>query len=739
MANIPPPPAGFTLDTPQSAPPTPEPRQYISIGNNVPPPPPGFTLDAVPQQSGSMLAPAPDPSRVVGANGRAPGTDLSSYSPPSTINSVGRSVASGVPIIGGVLNSLDAATNATLAPVLNPLFDPKDQLTGDWNSRYQQSLNIQNANDAQFHQEHPVADTAAHLAGAVGSAIPVAAAAPALFGAGEGPLAGRVLAGTFGGTGIGAADAITRSNGDPRSVAAGAIVGGLAGAAGPAIGQALGNAYEGATTGAAQDAAARAAGASRPAVDVVTRALAADNSLGNAGANMAAAGPRAMLADAGPSTQSVLDAAIQRAGPEAGAAAQRIQQRAAGATSDINNALDNAFGLDQGMLSPLEELRTATQPARRAAYEAAYAQPIDYASPQGQALQNIVETRVPQSAINAANDLMRTEGYQSQQILANVADDGTITYQRLPDVRQLDYITRGLNQVAQEADGKGALGGTTPVGRAYGDLAGTIRDIVRSPNMVPEYDAALKIAQAPIQQRQAMEFGQTLLNPATTRDEAQSFISGLNTNAQRQAVQGGVRASIAEKLANVTRAASDPNVDARQGIQAIRDLSSDAARQKVAMVLGDDEANSFFNRLDQAARSFDLRAAVNTNSRTYARQAAQAQVDQLTAPGVVETIAQGKPLEAGKTLAQKLLGTGPEAQLGRQDQAWGDIANLLTQPANPDTPFFQAISSAAGRLPVIAQNAAALNRGTTLGTAALASPLHELSQSILPRQRRQSR
>lgn len=646
-------------------------------------------------------------------SGQSGGNQLSNTQDGSvSADNLSRSFATGAPIIGGLLNKLDAVTNATLAPVVDPLLPNSFQkLPGKtWGDRYQQALDIQQGKDQAFHEQHPYVDTATQLAGGVAATIPAVVAAPGLFGAGTASLPTRVAIGGATGGAIGGTDAAIRSEGDPVSTAVGTGVGTVLGAAGPAVGEVAGNIYRNITGRAATNAAAEQAGVSRPAVDVVARSLGADNALADTSANIAAAGPRAMLADAGPSTLSTLDTAIQRGGPGAGQAAQRVGNRAAGAAQDVNQALDTAFGPSEGMVAPLEALRTSTQPARAAAYDAAYATPIDYASSTGQALQNVVENRVPASVINRANNLMRVNGEQSQQILANIADDGTVTFQRLPDVRQLDYITRALNDVSRAGDGNGALGGNTAEGRAYGNLARTIRDMTSS--LVPEYRTALNTAAEPIAQREATLFGQRLLSPTVSRDEAQAFVAGMS-DAELRSLRGGVRSKIAETLANVKRAASDPNVDARQGVQAIRDLSSDAAREKLATILGQDEADSFFRAVDQAARSFDLRAGVAANSRTYARQAATRAVDEATAPGPIETLATGRPVEAGRTMLQRLLGVGPEAQLGRQDAAWADIANLLTQPVDgANSSFFQAIQGAANRLPVIDRTASAITRNT---------------------------
>ena len=102
---------------------------------------------------------------------------------PVTANDVGRSFASGVPVLGGLLNKADAATNAALAPLLNRFFDEKDQLPEDtFGERYAHSLRDQEGADAKFAQQHPVIDTAAKLAGGAAAMAPAIAAAPGVLG-----------------------------------------------------------------------------------------------------------------------------------------------------------------------------------------------------------------------------------------------------------------------------------------------------------------------------------------------------------------------------------------------------------------------------------------------------------------------------------------------------------------------------------------------------------------------------
>jgi hypothetical protein len=115
--------------------------------------PPGFKLDEGAQSAWDRFPLAKN------KNENAPGL----------VSGTGRAFSRGAPIVGGLLNKADAATNAALSYALNPLFDEKDQLHGSPGERYQQSLDTQNKMDEAFHQEHPVLDTAAELGGGIAS------------------------------------------------------------------------------------------------------------------------------------------------------------------------------------------------------------------------------------------------------------------------------------------------------------------------------------------------------------------------------------------------------------------------------------------------------------------------------------------------------------------------------------------------------------------------------------------
>jgi hypothetical protein len=424
------------------------------------------------------------------------------------------------------------------------------------------------------------------------------------------------------------------------------------------------------------DPTLRRLGIGKPAAGIVGNAYQSDDVMGNALQQMRGAGPNAMLADAGPNSAKMLDQVVQEGGPATGIASRAVNTRANAANQTIQAEFDRRLGHPVAVGSGQEAIRTASAPARQQAYDAAYDLPIDYAGPQGRQIETLLG-RVPHEAVNYANRLMRAEGQQSRQVRVNVGPDGTITFERMPDVRQLDYITRALRDVARGAEGQGAMGGTTQAGRAYNSLASELRANLRQ--AVPEYGTALDTAAGPIRETQAIEFGNRILSPSVTRDEVMMEARGMGGAELRTAAQG-VRQHLDDIMANVKRVASDPELDARQGLAQLKEVSSNAAREKIAMLIGDQEANHLFTQMDQAMRAFELRARTATNSMTASRLFANEAKDAATGPGVPGLLMQGEFPKAGKRFISTMTGNTPERQLAQKQGINREIALALTGP-----------------------------------------------------------
>ena len=508
------------------------------------------------------------------------------------------------------------------------------------------------------------------------SAPIVAGSAPAsipgqvAYGLGAGAAAGAIEGGVSG-FGEGTGDLDNRLESARDRALSGAIVGGATGAGVPVV--ALG------ARKIAENVLPNRAGQVARQQDVAPEAVELTGEmLNNDGADAAARlnTPDAMLADAGPSTAGLLDAAIQKAGPAGRIAREAIEQRTQRASANIDEALNSAFGrpgpgtevIVRGDKNPLGRL-----------YDMAYERPVDYSNATGRELESILD-RVPMSVIRRAEELMAMEGRPSAQRLVQIAEDGTETLSRLPDVRELDYITRSLNDVAQRGDGRGALGGNTNEGRIYAKLSREIRGLLRE--NVPEYATAVNRAANEISLKQARDLGEAALSARTSRGDLSEAVADMGEAEVRQ-LRRGVREHIDNVLANVKRTAMDSDTASREGLQALKELSSRASREKLQTILGQKEARNLTRRLDNASRAFELRARTADNSKTFARLSMDEAIKDLTDPGALGKLMEGSPQLAAKRVIQRISAMTPEARREVEGKIAGDIARILTESTNP--------------------------------------------------------
>lgn len=551
---------------------------------------------------------------------------------------------------------------------------------------YTNRVDTERARLNRFKETSPWIAGGAEVAGAIPTLM---LAAPEIAVARTAPWLARTLAGAGTGAGQGAVYGFNAGentladrlwNSAKSGMIGGGIGAGVSGVVAPVVGAGARNLSEYLQQG----RAAQIVGIPRAAYNAVTRAMSADDSLTGAGANrIRAAGTGAMIADAGPTARGLLDTAVQKGGPAAREAMTAIDRRAGYAGQDVNNALDAALGRPQGIATAETALRTSTAPARQAAYDAAYAVPINYADNVGRQIETVLTTRVPASALQEANALMRVNGERSAQILFREAADGTVTLTRMPDVRQLDYITRAINAVARRTDTAGAMGGQTPMGSGLQTLSRQLRGLMR--RAVPEYGVALDTAAEPIAAREALQLGRDLLSPRIARDEVAMALDGMSV-AERNSVAQGARSQIDEVLANVKRTLSNPGIDqqeAREAARLVRDLGSAAVRDKLDTLLGP-RAQALFDTLDRAATALELKASVAQNSKTFARQSVDESVKAQTQDGVWNALRQGKPAEAGKRLVQMLTASGPARDQRLTDETYQAIVRVLTGPRGQD-------------------------------------------------------
>lgn len=595
---------------------------------------------------------------------------------------------------------------------------------------YDASLDNQRNLLDQFTEEQPALAIGGEILGAIPSAMIGGGASVLRAGT---PLAARMaqaagvggLQGTIYGALAGEGGAVNRGQEALQTGGLGVVFGPL----GPSA-ETLARTGVRSLTNMLRGSPARQAGTTDPAMEAALRAAQADDALDGVGADrIAAAGDDAMLVDAGGSLVQALDGAMQTGGPGLRLAQERIGQRLQNASDNLTSTLDDALGAPAGVYTTETALRKGTATARGDAYDAAYAQAIDYSSDAGAELLNVIENRVTAQDIEVANALMRRKyGRTSQQIMADIAEDGTVTFREVPDVVQLDYITRALNDIASTENGKGLIGGTTAIGDAASDLSRTIRGLVKE--LVPEYANALKTAATPIQQREALLLGRDALGTKYARDEFIAQLANM-TDAQRTYVAQGIRSQIDEVLARVKRTAgSGSDTEIREALKGIKELSSRANREKITALLGQDASDAMFASIDQAATAFELSSAVATNSLTAARLASQGVMKDSVEGTVSAALRRGDVLGLPKKAWQAFAG-GTADDFARQGgEANRSLVDLLTRSGPEGQAALQMLMNTGptinrGRVPGVIAGA--------LGQGAVAPGANRLSDMLLAR------
>ena len=238
---------------------------------------------------------------------------------------------------------------------------------------------------------------------------------------------------------------------------------------------------------------------------------------------------------------------------------------------------------------------------------------------------------------------------------------------------------------------------------------------------MPEYGKAVDQAATEIGAKQARDFASTVLRPGTSRSTVAEEIADMSA-AELRHLREGLRQSIDDTIANVTRVASDGNVDAREAVKAVRDLSSRASREKLEAVLGKDAATALAQRVDEAATALELRAGVATNSRTFGRQQTDRIIRDRLNDGPVEAAMRGEPVNVGKRAVQALTGRTAADNAAREEQVYAEIARILTGPRGAQAQdALQLLQQIAATRPINDAMAARIGTG---GAAALGLPAY---------------
>jgi hypothetical protein len=196
--------------------------------------------------------------------------------------------------------------------------------------------------------------------------------------------------------------------------------------------------------------------------------------------------------------------------------------RAARAGERLKSTFDDILGVPEDVRSVAKDISLSTSGAREAAYTAAYTKPIDYASGAGRSIENVlarVPSKVLRRAVDEANDAMTYAGVKNQQILAEIADDGSVIFRVMPNVQHLDFIKRSLGEIGAESVDQ--FGRPTGAGIRASKLASDLRDALKE--AVPEYGTAVKLGGDKIAEDKALRLGSDVLTRRISRADVKEF------------------------------------------------------------------------------------------------------------------------------------------------------------------------------------------------------------------------
>lgn len=532
---------------------------------------------------------------------------------------------------------------------------------------------------------------AAAPAGAAG-AITGGANATRLGAAGRGLLAGAgagAAEGAVYGAGEGT-DAASRAASAGTGAAIGGVAGGLLGAAAPYIARGAEN-VAGMIRPSDVDQIAKEMGISKEAATVVRNVFDSGGDINAARAAIIRAGDEGMLADAGPAAQALLDAAANTGGQAGSITRRAIDARMDRTEASLGAAMDTALGpAPLGPRTAVNEIAQRTAPARALAYRTAYDTPINYASPEGMKVEEVIGRIAPDdliAGITEANKEMLARGEVNQQIMAVLDQNGNVQFLReMPNVRQLDEIKKALQRIAYSPANTDAFGRLTGTGQRYNDLAGQLRDATAA--AVPDYGAAVQIGGDKLAEERAFQMGRDLLSPRTELEDVLSTFkrpapqprsAAAASQAEIAAAKSGLRSYIAKTLGDVRAIASAPDeTAARQVVKAVTDMSSGNARAKIKALMGA-EADALLAEIDKAAQSAAVKANLATNSKTAVRRAVQGAAQEMTQGGIVQQAMRGDPLQVSQEVVQAITGQTKKYEAEQVQRMFADVARALTQ------------------------------------------------------------
>jgi len=249
--------------------------------------------------------------------------------------------------------------------------------------------------------------------------------------------------------------------------------------------------------------------------------------------------PGMSVADvAGDNSRNLLRTITNVSGPAQNRVQSQLRVKQMGQGDRLKDAIQRTFADPDGYLSVKDDIAAVARREAAPLYERAYANPVPFSVE----LEGILNTPSGKAALQKAVKLAGDEQAPFKQWFANIADDGSVTIKRVPDMRAWDYIKRGFDDVI-ERETDTITGKMTTAGRAVVGLKNKLLSELDRAN--PAYAQARKVAADGFRLDDALEFGRKA-GAMSAQSVSRKF--GALSEAEKQAARVGYAEALRKKI-----------------------------------------------------------------------------------------------------------------------------------------------------------------------------------------------
>ena len=263
--------------------------------------------------------------------------------------------------------------------------------------------------------------------------------------------------------------------------------------------------------------------------------------------------------------------------------------------------------------------------------------------------------------------------------------DEILTLVDVPTMKQLDYIKRGLSDIAYNSPGvprpNELLPGLSEMAKDALDLRFNLSNALKKAN--PDYAKAVKLGQDKITRENALEQGYKFLDESYSPQQVIKVMEDAG-DAEYAMARMGIRAHL-ERLIGKMKPTPSRMPNSKELDEVFKVLSSRDNRQILELVLSPKAYRAMVKDLDKAEVAIQLRITVAENSKTAIRSAVNKNIEDVTneAASIRQTLAEGRGIEATRKIIQRINET--DAITAKMKKIiMKDLANAMTGQRGTD-------------------------------------------------------